>query len=98
MKPWKNLYFQVLVAIAAGVVLGAWQPETGAALKPLGDAFIKAIKMLIGPVIFTTVVTGIAGMGSVERIGRVGQHRPRQVGVAHTCRSLRASVRETRRR
>lgn len=72
MKPWRSLYGQVLIAIVIGVLLGYFYPQTGAALKPLGDAFIKAIKMLIGPIIFTTVVTGIAGLGNVEKVGRVG--------------------------
>lgn len=72
MKPAKSLYLQVLIAIALGIALGAWRPDWGTSLEPLGAAFIKAIKMLIGPIIFTTVVTGIAGMGNVEKIGRVG--------------------------
>jgi aerobic C4-dicarboxylate transport protein len=72
VKPWKSLYAQVLIAIVLGVALGYAEPEWGAKLKPLGDAFIKAIKMLIAPIIFTTVVTGIAGMGNVEKVGRVG--------------------------
>jgi aerobic C4-dicarboxylate transport protein len=72
VKPWKSLYFQVLVAIAVGIAVGHFWPQAGAAFKPLGDAFIKAIKMLIAPIIFTTVVTGIAGMGNVEKVGRVG--------------------------
>lgn len=72
-KPiYKSLYAQVLAAIAAGVVLGHFFPEQGAALKPLGDAFIKLIKMLIAPIIFCTVVTGIAGMQDMKKIGRVG--------------------------
>ena len=72
MKPWKSLYGRVLIAIVLGVLVGYFAPETGAKMKPLGDAFIKAIKMLIAPIIFTTVVTGIAGMGNVEKVGRVG--------------------------
>lgn len=67
-----TLYFQVLVAIVAGVILGHWQPGLGASLKPLGDGFIKLIKMLIGPIIFTTVVAGIGGVGSLKSVGRVG--------------------------
>lgn len=66
------LYVQVLFAIVCGVVLGHFYPEQGAALKPLGDAFIKLIKMLIAPIIFCTVVTGIAGMQDMKKIGRVG--------------------------
>jgi aerobic C4-dicarboxylate transport protein len=72
MKPWKSLYGQVLIAIVLGVAFGYFAPEKAAAFKPLGDAFIKAIKLLIAPIIFTTVVTGIAGMGNVEKVGRVG--------------------------
>jgi aerobic C4-dicarboxylate transport protein len=72
MKLLKTLYVQVLIAIALGVAFGYFAPEQAAGFKPLGDAFIKAIKLLIAPIIFTTVVTGIAGMGNVEKVGRVG--------------------------
>ena len=72
MKIFRHLYAQVLVAIALGVLLGCTEPAWGEAMKPLGDAFIKLLKMLIAPIIFTTVVTGIAGMGDLKRIGRVG--------------------------
>ena len=72
MKPWKSLYGQVLISIALGIAFGHFAPENAVAFKPLGDAFIKAIKLLIAPIIFTTVVTGIAGMGNVEKVGRVG--------------------------
>jgi len=68
----RTLYFQVLLAIAFGVLLGAVAPQTGAAMKPLGDAFIKLIKMLIAPVIFCTVVLGIAGAGDLKKVGRTG--------------------------
>ena len=72
-KPvYTSLYAQVLFAIVCGVVLGHFFPQQGAALKPLGDAFIKLIKMLIAPIIFCTVVTGIAGMQDMKNIGRVG--------------------------
>jgi aerobic C4-dicarboxylate transport protein len=67
-----SLYGQVLLGIVAGVLLGYFEPEFGTALKPLGDAFIKLIKMLIGPIIFTTVVSGIGGMGNLRSVGRVG--------------------------
>jgi len=67
-----SLYFQVLVAIVLGVALGAFVPEWAVPLKPLGDGFIKLIKMLIAPIIFTTVVSGIAGMGDMKKVGRVG--------------------------
>ena len=70
--PWyRHLYAQVLVAIAAGIAVGHFAPETGEALKPLGDAFIKLVKMIIAPVIFLTIVTGIAGMRDLGRVGRV---------------------------
>src|SRR6266542_3821105 len=67
-----HLYVQVLTAIALGVLIGNFFPATGIALKPLGDGFIKLIKMIITPVIFCTVVTGIAGMEDMKKVGRVG--------------------------
>jgi len=71
-KPWySHLYVQVLIAITAGVLLGHFYPTTGAALKPVGDAFIKLVKMIIAPVIFLTIVTGIAGMRDLASVGRV---------------------------
>jgi aerobic C4-dicarboxylate transport protein len=69
---YRSLYFIVLVAIIAGGAIGHFWPEFGESLKPLGDAFIKLIKMLIGPIIFTTVVSGIGGMGDLKAVGRVG--------------------------
>jgi len=69
---WRTLYFQVLVAIALGVLVGWLFPDTGRSLKPLGDGFIKLVKMIITPVIFLTVVTGIAGMSDLKAFGRVG--------------------------
>jgi len=66
-----HLYVQVLVAIVAGVLLGHFAPATGEALKPLGDGFIKLVKMIIAPVIFLTIVTGIAGMRDLAAVGRV---------------------------
>lgn len=72
-KPfYKVLYVQVLIAIVLGVLLGVFYPELGTAMKPLGDGFIKLIKMIIAPVIFCTVVAGIAGMQDMKKIGRVG--------------------------
>ena len=68
----KSLYFQVLTAIVVGVLIGHYYPELGAQMKPLGDAFVKLIKMIIAPVIFCTVVTGIAGMESMKAVGRTG--------------------------
>lgn len=71
-RPWyRHLYAQVLVAIIAGVLLGHFYPSTGEALKPVGDAFIKLVKMVIAPVIFLTIVTGIAGMRDLASVGRV---------------------------
>jgi aerobic C4-dicarboxylate transport protein len=69
---YRSLYFQVLVAIVIGVALGHYHPETGVKLKVLGDAFIAVIKVLIGPIIFCTVVTGIVGMGSLKALGKTG--------------------------
>ncbi|WP_028212711.1 dicarboxylate/amino acid:cation symporter [Paraburkholderia mimosarum] len=66
------LYVQVLAAIIAGVLLGHFAPQAAVALKPLGDLFIKLVRMIIGPVIFCTVVTGIAGMQDMRKVGRVG--------------------------
>jgi len=66
-----HLYVQVLIAITAGVLIGHFAPQTGEALKPLGDAFIKLVKMVIAPVIFLTIVTGIAGMRDLSSVGRV---------------------------
>src|SRR5580693_2546778 len=72
-KPlYKVLYVQVLFAICCGVLLGYFYPSSGEAMKPLGDAFIKLIKMIIAPIIFCTVVTGIAGMEDMKKVGRVG--------------------------
>ena len=67
-----SLYVQVLVAIALGVLVGWLRPEWGVALKPLGDGFVKLIKMLIAPIVFTTVAVGIAGMKDLKKAGRVG--------------------------
>ncbi len=69
---YKTLYFRVLVGIAAGVVLGLVSPHRGVAMKPFADGFIKLIRMLIAPVIFFTIVLGIAGVGDLKRLGRVG--------------------------
>src|SRR5260363_458860 len=72
MKNWlKPLYMQVLFAIAAGIALGTAAPEFAVQMKPLGDAFIKLIKMIIGPVVFCTVVSEIAGMQNMRQVGRV---------------------------
>src|SRR5213593_404722 len=68
----RSLYFQVLVAIAAGVLLGVYAPATGTAMKPLGDGFIKLVKMIITPVIFCTVVLGISGTEDLKKVGKTG--------------------------
>lgn len=72
MRFLKSLFGQVLLALAAGVVIGLAWPDTGIALKPLGDGFIKLIKMLIPLIVFCVVVHGIAGTGDLKRVGRVG--------------------------
>ena len=72
-KPfYKSLYFQVICAILLGVLLGYFQPSTGESMKPLGDGFIKLIKMIIAPIIFCTVVLGIAGMEDMKKVGKTG--------------------------
>jgi aerobic C4-dicarboxylate transport protein len=74
-KPWwSHLYIQVLIAICIGVALGYFRPDLGGSdlTKALGDGFVKLIKMIIAPIIFCTVVVGIAGMESMKKVGRVG--------------------------
>src|SRR5689334_337127 len=71
-KWYRHLYVQVLCAIAIGVLLGHFYPSVGASMKPFGDMFIQAIKMLIAPIIFCTVVHGIASMEDMKKVGRVG--------------------------
>ncbi|WP_031362957.1 dicarboxylate/amino acid:cation symporter [Caballeronia sordidicola] len=72
-KPfYRTLYFHLLVAIFLGVLLGHFMPSLAVQMKPLGDAFIKLVKMVIGPIIFCTVVSGMAGMGDIKKVGRVG--------------------------
>lgn len=71
-KKGSTLYLQVLVAIALGVALGIVKPEWAMELKPLGEGFVALIKMLIAPIVFTTVTVGIAGMGDLKKVGRVG--------------------------
>ena len=69
---YKNLYIQVIVAIVIGIVLGFIAPPTAVGMKPLGDAFVALVRMMIAPVIFCTVVHGIATVGDLKRVGRVG--------------------------
>src|ERR1700740_2070330 len=76
-KPlYRSLYFQVICAIVVGVLVGHFYPETGRAMKPLGDGFIKLIKMIIAPIIFCTVVIGIAGMEDMKKVGKTGGVAP----------------------
>lgn len=71
MKVVKSLYFQIICAVLLGVVVGHFWSQQAIALKPLGDAFIKLIKMMIAPVVFCTIVTGIAGMSDKRSLGRL---------------------------
>src|SRR5437870_13633631 len=72
-KPiYKSLYFQVIAAVVVGLLLGHFYPASGEAMKPLGDGFIKLIKMIIAPIIFCTVVVGIAGMEDMKKVGKTG--------------------------
>ena len=72
MRLMSSLYVQVLLAILVGVLIGHFAPEQAVQLKPLGDAFVKLIKMMIAPIIFGTVVVGIAKMGDMKEVGRIG--------------------------
>ncbi len=67
-----KLYVQVLIGVTLGVLIGVFWPQVGADLKPIGDAFIKLIKMVFAPIIFATVVLGIAKMENMKELGRVG--------------------------
>src|SRR4051812_33225068 len=71
-RVYSSLYVQVLIAIVLGVIFGFVAPDRAAAMKPLGDGFIKLVKMLIAPIVFTTVVVGIAHMGAMKDVGRIG--------------------------
>jgi aerobic C4-dicarboxylate transport protein len=72
LRPLRLLYVQVLIGVVLGMAVGAIWPDFGASLKPLGDAFIKLIKMAVAPVIFCTVAAGIARMGDLKAFGRLG--------------------------
>lgn len=72
MKLFRSLYAQVIVAILGGIVLGYYHPQLGVLLKPLSDIFIRLVKMMIAPVVFCTIVTGIANMQDLKKVGRVG--------------------------
>src|SRR5438046_2304961 len=72
-KPiYKNLTFQVLTAVLIGACIGWLSPNTGLALRPMGDGFIRLVKMVVAPIIFLTVVVGIASIGDLRKAGRVG--------------------------
>ena len=72
-KPWyRILYLQVLLAVGLGIAVGYFFPDLGKSLKPLGDGFVKLVKMIIAPVIFCTVVHGIASMGDIKKLGKIG--------------------------
>ncbi|MBV8215622.1 MAG: dicarboxylate/amino acid:cation symporter [Verrucomicrobia bacterium] len=72
-RPWyRVLYIQVLIAVVIGILIGWFFPDVGKALKPLGDGFVKLVKMIIAPIIFCTVVHGIASMSDMKRLGRIG--------------------------
>src|ERR1700691_6790671 len=68
----RSLYFRVVLGIVLGVVRGVFFPHAAESMKPLGDGFIKLIRMTIGPIVFFTVVVGIAGIGDMRKLGRVG--------------------------
>ncbi|MFO0923945.1 MAG: cation:dicarboxylase symporter family transporter [Pirellulales bacterium] len=71
--PWyRQLYFQVIVAVILGVLAGVFLPEQAARLKPLGDGFIRMVKMMVAPIVFCTIVHGIASVGDLKKLGRVG--------------------------
>ena len=72
MRYLKSLYVQVIIAILAGILLGALNPSLAVKFKPLGDGFIRLVKMMISPIIFCTIVNGIAGMQDTKKLGRVG--------------------------
>src|SRR5215218_2982723 len=69
---YRILYVQVLIAVAIGIAIGYFWPAVGESLKPLGDAFIRLVKMIIAPIIFCTVVHGIASMRDLRKLGRIG--------------------------
>ena len=101
-KLYQHLYFQVLVAIAIGAMLGFFFPSVGTKMKPFGDGFIKLIKMLIAPIIFLTVVVGIATIGDLKKLGsgpamlRLPRTRSRQRNSHAHCCSLPPVMRNPR--
>ena len=80
----RSLYVQVLIAVMIGAVLGYLRPGLGVAMRPLGDGFIKLVKMLIAPIVFATVVVGIAQMGAMREVGRIGLARSLYFEVVST--------------
>src|SRR5262249_36461591 len=72
MRSSSRLYVQVLIGVAIGIAIGYAEPQLAISLKPFGDAFIKAIKVMVAPIVFTTVVVGIAAMGDIRRVASVG--------------------------
>ncbi len=72
IKWYKQLYFQVIIGIFIGVLLGYYFPEYGVKMKPLGDIFIKLIRMMVIPIVFTTVILGITKMKNINEVGRIG--------------------------
>ncbi len=66
----KLLYVQVLIGLVLGIAVGHWWPEFGAALKPLGDGFVKLVKMMIAPIVFCTIVSGITSLNDSKQIGK----------------------------
>ena len=75
---YRKLHNQVIFAALAGIVLGIIAPDAAAAMKPLGDGYIKIIKMLIAPIVFCIIVSGITGMGSTKTVGSVGGFKYRR--------------------
>ncbi|MEO7965601.1 MAG: cation:dicarboxylase symporter family transporter, partial [Gemmatimonadaceae bacterium] len=69
---WRNLTVRVLIAVALGVIVGLFWPQVGKSMKPLGDTFVNLVKMVIAPIIFLTIVSGIATIGDLKHVGRVG--------------------------
>ena len=91
---YRQLYFQVIVAIVLGAILGHYEPLIGEKMKPLGDAFINLVKMIIAPVIFLTIVTGIAGMTHLRTVGRCGGEQQFVVVATAQCAVARAIAAE----
>src|SRR5579885_2541345 len=90
-RPWyKHLSFQILIGMILGVILGYVAPQFAETLKPLGDLFIKLIRMLVAPIIFCTVVHGIASVGEAKRVGRLALLASQTLAIRHDCKIGRA--------